>query len=76
MMALRGRGELHRRRNDQGRAENGEHGLAHYSSPFRAFRWRGKCASRVGASRYLTMAGADYYDPLNHEAASKFLGQK
>jgi len=22
------------------------------------------------------MAGADYYDPANHEAASKFLGQK
>ncbi|MEH2568022.1 hypothetical protein [Bradyrhizobium sp. AZCC 2289] len=22
------------------------------------------------------MAGADYYDPANHEAASEFLGQK
>src|SRR5260221_3170966 len=76
MMALGCRGELHRRRDNQGRAENGEHGLAHYSSPFRAFRWRGNGASRVSAAPYLTMARADYYAAANHEAASKFLGQK
>src|SRR4051794_3738667 len=45
---LRGIGELHRSRNDQGRAEEGEDCLSHNSSPFGAFRFRGN-APRVSA---------------------------
>src|SRR5713226_1042558 len=73
---LRGRGDLDGQRSEQGRTENCQDCLSHRKSPSSSARLRDK--RRLAPRRLVVevmMAHANYYDPANHEAASKIVGQ-
>jgi hypothetical protein len=73
---FRGRGDLDGRRSEQGRTENCQDCLSHRKSPSSSARLRDK--RRLAPWRLvvqITIAHANYYDPADHEAASKIVGQ-
>jgi hypothetical protein len=72
---LGGRGDLDDGRSDQRRTENRQDYLSHRKSPS-SVRLRDKrCPAPRRLVLQVAMADANYYDSVNHEAASEIAGQ-
>jgi hypothetical protein len=72
---LGSRGDLDGGRSEQRRTENRQDYLSHRKSPSSALSRDKRHPAPRRLVLQIAIADANYYDPANHEAASKIVGQ-